>query len=466
MSARIELTISPTATSFPAMKTTLWRHHPFVKQPIMQLGFAAAMGALLLSGCGELAGVVRNKVTTHGGGQTVSIGPRRPNPADVVAPPGYRVELVAKGLTYPTGIVFDDQNRIYVIESGYAYVEHYATPRLLRVNADGRTEVIAAGNRKHGPWTGGDFYQGAFYVSEGGNPGRVSRITMDGHITPIVDGLPSKGDHHTDRPVAGPDGWIYFGQGALTNSAVVGEDNAIFGWLVSHPKMHDIPGQDIVLTGQNFNSQDPRVPLPVARRTTGAFAPYGTRTYPGEVIKGQVPATAAIMRVRPEGGPVQLVAWGIRNPFGLVVGPGGALYATENGYDARGSRPIDNAEDFLWRVQPGRWYGFPDFVGGVPVTDPRFKPKSGPQPQFLLAQHPPVARPIAGLGAHTASNGLDFSRSGAFGYTGNAFIAQLGDATPATGTVKAPKGFKVVRVDTGSGEVRDFLTNRRPGPAS
>ena len=102
----------------------------------------------------------------------------------------------------------------------------------------------------------------------------------------------------------------------------------------------------------------------------------------------------------------------------------------------------------------------------MPATDPRFKPKSGPQPQFLLAQHPPVAHPVASLGAHTASNGLDFSRSDAFGYRGNAFIAQLGDATPATGVVKAPKGFKVVRVDTDSGEVQDFLTNRRPGPAS
>src|SRR5205823_8817692 len=144
-----------------------------------------------LSGCGELAGVVRNKLTTHGGGQAIAIGPRRPNPADVVAPPGYRVELVARGLTYPTGIVFDDQNRVYVVEAGYAYVEHYATPRIVRIEPGGSRKVIAAGERRHGPWTGADFYRGNFFVSEGGNPGRISRVSMGGRITPIVDGIPS-----------------------------------------------------------------------------------------------------------------------------------------------------------------------------------------------------------------------------------------------------------------------------------
>src|SRR5947207_14537429 len=98
----------------------------------------AALFCILLSSCGELGGVVRNKLITRGGGQTISLGVRRPNPADVVAPPGYRVEVVATGLTYPTGIVFDSQNRIYVVEAGYAYVDHYATPRILRIESDGR----------------------------------------------------------------------------------------------------------------------------------------------------------------------------------------------------------------------------------------------------------------------------------------------------------------------------------------
>lgn len=34
------------------------------------------------------------------------------------------------------------------------------------------------------------------------------------------------------------------------------------------------------------------------------------------------------------------------------------------------------------------WYGWPDYTGGLPITNPRFKPKGKPQPSFLLAQHP------------------------------------------------------------------------------
>jgi glucose/arabinose dehydrogenase len=222
----------------------------------------------------------------------------------------------------------------------------------------------------------------------------------------------------------------------------------------------------VVLAGQNFNAQDPRIPLPMARPTTGAFKRFGESSQPGEVIKGQLPATSAIMRVRPGGGPLQLVAWGIRNPFGLTVAPDGALYASDHGYDARGSRPIDKAPDFLWRINRGSWYGFPDFVGNRPVTDPRFKPKSGPQPRFVMASHPQTPpHPLASFPNHAAVMGFDFARSG-FGGSGDAFVALFGDATPATGTVDSPPGFKVVRVNTRSGQVQDFLTNRGPGPAS
>lgn len=34
------------------------------------------------------------------------------------------------------------------------------------------------------------------------------------------------------------------------------------------------------------------------------------------------------------------------------------------------------------------WYGWPDYTGGLPVTNPRIKPEGKPQPSFLLAQHP------------------------------------------------------------------------------
>lgn len=440
--------------------------------PLSSLRWLALLLPLpfLLTGCGEVAGVVKKEAATRGGAETVFLGSRRVNPADISLPPGYRIEAVATGLTYPTGVAFDHANRPYVVEAGYSYGERYTTPRLLRIEPDGRKTEIARGRgRKGQPWTGLTFANGGFYVAQGGYPGRIVRIELDGRTSTIVDGLPSKGDHHTNAPTVGPDGWIYFGQGAVTNSGVVGEDNALFGWLTVRPKMHDLPGQDVTLAGRNFRSQPVRPPLPFQTVTTGAFVPFGTATRAGQVISGGVPASASIMRVRPSGGPVQLVAWGIRNPFGIAFSPSGQLYATDAAFDSRGSRPIENAPDALWRVKPGVWHGWPDYAAGIPVTDPRFKPQGQPQPQFLLARHPNTPpRPVARFTPHSSAHGLDFSRSAAFGHRGQAFVSEFGDVTPVTGVVSQPPGYRVVRVDPATGRIASFATNRagRPGPAS
>ena len=46
--------------------------------------------------------------------------PRRFEPVDVALPEGYRIELVAEGLTFPTGVTFDDHGSVYVVEAGYS----------------------------------------------------------------------------------------------------------------------------------------------------------------------------------------------------------------------------------------------------------------------------------------------------------------------------------------------------------
>jgi glucose/arabinose dehydrogenase len=123
----------------------------------------------------------------------------------------------------------------------------------------------------------------------------------------------------------------------------------------------------------------------------------------------------------------------------------------------------------MYRIDKGTWYGWPDYSGGIPVTDPRFRPDGKPAAQFLLANHPNTPpKPVTRFVPHSGSMGFDFSRSSGFGYVGDAFVAQFGDATPVTGVVKSPPGYKVVRVNVGSGSVADFAHNKAeaPGPAS
>jgi glucose/arabinose dehydrogenase len=417
-----------------------------------------------------LAGCFRLR-SSSGGGQTAFTPPRLIRAEDVALPAGYHLEPVVSGLTFPTGVTFDEAGRLYVIEAGYSYGEVWTTPRLLRVEDDGRLATLASGGR-NGPWTGVVHHRGAFYVAEGGEleGGRLLRITPDGTVTALLSNLPSRGDHHTNGPAVGPDGWLYVGVGTYTNAGIVGEDNAEFGWLARYPDLHDLPCRDITLTGVNVTTKNPLTPDPDDQAETGAFSPFGRPTAPGQTIRGQVPCSGAILRLRPDGGAPELVAWGFRNPFGLAFAPDGRLFVTDNSYDDRGSRPVHGAGDLLWAVTPGTWYGWPDFHGGRRLDEgDHYQAPGKPRPPMLLAAHPTQPpRPAAVFGVHSSSNGFDFSRSPTFGSVGQAFVAQFGDQAPVTGKALAPVGFKVVRVDVATGVIEDFAVNKGPvnGPAS
>jgi glucose/arabinose dehydrogenase len=396
--------------------------------------------------------------SSEGGGETKWEPPRKINPEDIALPEGYRIILVAEGFTFPTSVTFDDKGTPYVVESGYAYGEVFLEPKLFRVEANGKyTEVVRGEN--NGPWTSVYFHNGSFIVAEGGQlkGGKILRISTDGKIEALVEGLPGMGDHHTNGAVVGPDGFIYFGQGTATNSGVVGTDNFNFGWLKRNPEFHDIPCKDITLAGKNFETDNPL--QDGSKAVTGAFSPFGKETKENEVIKGRVPCSGAIMKIPADGGEPELVAWGFRNPFGLAFNTKGELYATDNGYDERGSRPVFGTGDLLWKVENGLWYGWPDYSGHHKVH--------GVEP--LLSEIPnEVPDPAAEFGVHSSSNGIDFSQNDKFGYSGEAFVAQFGDNAPVVGKTLAPVGFKVVRVDTETGVIKDFAVNKGKtnGPAS
>ena len=404
---------------------------------------------------------------SRGGGQTEFEGPRVADAADVAVPAGYEVEVVAEGLTFPTDVTFDEQGNVYVLEAGYSYGEVFTVPRLLRVSADGGKDVVAEG--ESGPWNGVAYSDGSFYVAgKDGDFGAILRVTTTGEVTTVLGGLPSLGDHHTNAATMGPDGQIYFGQGTATNAGVVGTDNHAFGWLERHPDFHDVPCDDVTLAGLNYQTENPLTDAD-DNVTTGAYRPFGTASTSDQVISGAIPCNGAIMRIGPEGGEPELVAWGFRNPYGLAFAPTGELYVVNNSYDERGSRPVYGTGDLLYRVEEGAWYGWPDFHGDLQLDDEdRFGHATAPAPETLLSRHPgsPPA-PAAVLTVHSSSNGMSFSTSEAFGHVGAVFIAQLGDMAPQVGKVAMPAGFKVVRVDPDTGVVIDFMVNRDPsGPAS
>ena len=86
------------------------------------------------------------------------------------------------------------------------------------------------------------------------------------------------------------------------------------------------------------------------------------------------------MRCDPDGSNLELVAWGLRNPYGLAFLPDGRLLALDLGINDRGSRPVGDAPSCLYEIRAGSWYGWPDFAAGVPVTHPTCCRLAGPPP--------------------------------------------------------------------------------------
>src|SRR5690606_15405189 len=121
--------------------------------------------------------------TSKGGGQIAGVLQREYTPTDILVPPGYKVDLVASGLTFPSALTFDANGNLYIVETGYSYGEVWTDPKLVRINADRSTQLIATGG-KNGPWNGVAFHEGNFYVSEGGalEGGKILKVSPDGNI--------------------------------------------------------------------------------------------------------------------------------------------------------------------------------------------------------------------------------------------------------------------------------------------
>jgi glucose/arabinose dehydrogenase len=389
---------------------------------------------------------------------------------DIVVPRGFKVEVFARNLNFPTDIVFVGNRhdfRAFVLESGTGLpgrcndnsavpgVGKFSpanpfTPGLLVLDDRGRRIAgplakptpSGGGLQPDGPAIGLAFEHGtsggtlfATDSNQGvrGAPGdanntsRIVRIgTSSGSVTPVITGLPT-GDHPTEQIVV-KDGWLYWSQGSATNAGVTGHDNGGGG------NQQEIPCEDVTLSENTWDSGD-------GHRTSG-YSPHGV-SRPGARVRAFEAATrrgmctGAILRARISNpmNSIEPVAWGFRNPFGLRFSPEdhplkGELLISENGEDERGARPVNNAPDRLAiaRQNPDgspSFHGWPDRFGFLDSTQSVFNPIGGPgddlwpdvariraenspvRPVFAFPPRPPVA-PIALEPADVAAVGLDF----------------------------------------------------------
>jgi len=376
------------------------------------------------------------------------------DPRALELPPGYRAEVVAKGFTYPTSIAVAPSGEIYVAESGYVYGPKETEARVLRVSPNGAIRELAGGF--DGPLNGLALREGKLYLS---HRGKISAFDLESEEREdLITGLPSLGDHQNNDLIFGSDGALYFGQGTATNAGVVGSDNFVYAWRDRYPKFHDFPSRNFILTGENYEALDLSTPEPSDKKSTGAFAPFGVSRRKGEAVKATVPASGAIHRFDLENKKLGIYADGLRNPYGLAMDEKGGLYATNLGYDDRGSRAVKNSPDWVVKIKKGAWYGWPDYAGQIPLTEPLFDSERGLNRRPLIVNPPPVEPPLATLPPHYSPMKLawvpaQFPEKGLF-------VAIFGDAQPLTENLKELVPTGVINVDPETGKYSWFVKNK------
>ncbi|HEY4278844.1 MAG TPA: hypothetical protein VGM91_11515 [Conexibacter sp.] len=165
------------------------------------------------------------------------------------------IESVVGGLHFPTSLTFDDEGVAYVAESGLPFGGAPRGGRIWRIEGEEKT-LLAEGLSP--PVNGLAFHDGMLWITEGGHPSRISKLSpAGGDPQVILNRLPGPGNYQTNMVAFGPDGKLYFSQGAMTNLGIIGLDAYDLGWLKLLPHEHDLPGLEIELKEVSVETPDP-----------------------------------------------------------------------------------------------------------------------------------------------------------------------------------------------------------------
>ncbi len=418
-------------------------------------------------------------------------------------PPSFDLKESAHNLNCPTGFCVDQDGTWFYVEGGISNQPIHIFGR----RADGSTLEIYPGpthvpfiNRNFkifGPIGGIVASNGKVFIShhDENDMSVITAFGYDGSHATVVSDFPGQGDYGITDLTISPNGRLYFGVGPATNSGIVGIDNWQDGWLKKHPDACDVSLYDLKLYGLKFTSSNPFAGIFGGGGNTGVTGPYqpfniNDRTRIKKAADAK--ANSCVYSVSLTGGDSRPESSGIRLPRGLGY-RNYACYATNDGMEMRGTRPIkDDPDAFIKTASADAWFGFPDYSTDLfPISDARFQP-----PASLLTHGYPSIDQLIDKDNGSANqrlvlperstyiNGVFPSMSGAAKFdfipdnttvqaykkfAGEAIVALCGDRAPfANGGMPADTtiGCKIVSVDTEKKKVADFIFNTKGLPAS
>jgi len=209
------------------------------------------------------------------------------------------------------------------------------------------------------------------YFTSGSN--LISFNVKDKKLKVLINNIPNFGDYNRSN-IKINKSRIYITIGAATNSGVVGDDNL---WKNKYPYFCDISPRDLTLTGANFGANK-----------QGSFMMENSSSSKEQQISAHKPGNSEIVSYDIETGKIEDYATGIRNVTGFDFNSEGNLIAGIGGMEYRGLRPIFGDKDYIYRIDQGVWYGFPDFSGGDDIQSPRFNVNGINKNLFILEKHP------------------------------------------------------------------------------
>jgi len=254
----------------------------------------------------------------------------------------FSMRVVASGLDAPWEITWGPDDRLWITErAGWRVIRmHPATgsysvalevPDVYQVS--GQDGVLGmALHPQLGKGMGADFVYLAYTydadpTSDVDQRAKIVRFTYDvevgtlGSPVSVIEGLPGSGDHNSGRLVFGPDNQLYYTIGDQGHNQ--------FDNKCSRVRSQDLPTQT------EFDNQD-------------------WSTYQGKILRIGLDGAAPSDNPTIAGVRSHIFSYGHRNAQGIVFGPTGKLYASEQG---------PKTDDELNLIVAGKNYGWPRVVG-------------------------------------------------------------------------------------------------------